>query len=47
MGMSSPMPEPTPRPSTAFVIVTFAGAILIGALIIYLGIHGELGGPIP
>ena len=38
---------PMPKPSTTFVIVTFAVAIFVGALVIYLGIQGTLGGPIP
>lgn len=30
-----------------FLIVTFAVAIAIGAAIAYLGITGQIGGPIP
>jgi hypothetical protein len=36
-----------PAPSTTFVIVTFAVAIFVGALVAYLGIAGVIGGPIP
>jgi hypothetical protein len=39
--------DPLPKPSTAFVIVTFTVAIIIGAVVAYLGIIGVLGGPIP
>jgi hypothetical protein len=34
-------------PSRTFIIVLFAGAVAIGALIVYLGITGVIGGPIP
>jgi hypothetical protein len=34
-------------PSLAFVIAIFGAAIVVGALIIYLGIKGMIGGPIP
>lgn len=39
--------EHLPPPSTAFVIITFSVAIIVGALVAYLGIIGVLGGPIP
>ena len=41
------MPEPVPPVPLSFLIATFGGAIAVGALIIYFGIHGQLGGPIP
>ncbi len=41
------MPEATPKVPLSFLIVTFGGAIAVGALIIYFGIHGQLGTPIP
>jgi hypothetical protein len=37
----------TPRVSTTFLVVTFAVAIAVGALVAYFGITGALGGPIP
>jgi hypothetical protein len=41
------MDPPDTRVSPAFLVVTFGSAIAIGALIVYFGIHGQLGGPIP
>ena len=41
------MPEPTPQVSRAFLVITFVVAIAIGVAIIYFGINGQLGGPIP
>jgi hypothetical protein len=41
------MPEPVPPVPPAFLIVTFAVAIAVGVAVILLGIHGQLGGPIP
>ena len=41
------MPEASPPVPLTFIIVTFAAAIAVGALIIYFGINGQLGGPIP
>ena len=43
------MPESSPDPSIppAFLIVVFAVAILIGALVAYFGITGHLGAGIP
>jgi len=41
------MPEPVPPVSTAFIIVTFGSAIAVGLAVIYFGIHGQIGGPIP
>ncbi|MGA8665136.1 MAG: hypothetical protein WB809_08800 [Thermoplasmata archaeon] len=38
---------PLPKVSTTFVIVVFAAAVVIGGLVIYLGITGAIGGPIP
>jgi len=43
--MSSP--SPTPAPSRAFVVITFAAAIAIGALVAYLGITGQIGAGVP
>jgi hypothetical protein len=39
--------ETQPKISTAFVVVTFAVAIAIGALVIYLGVNGMIGAGIP
>jgi F0F1-type ATP synthase membrane subunit a len=41
------MAEELPKVPTAFLVVTFTVAILIGILVIYLGISGKIGGPIP
>ncbi len=41
------MAEPVPKVPTLFIVVTFAVAIAIGAAVIYLGINGMIGGPIP
>jgi len=38
---------PIPKISTSFVIVVFTVAVVVGALVIYFGITGALGGPIP
>ena len=38
---------PLPKVSTTFIVVVFTVAIVIGALIIYLGVNGMIGGPIP
>jgi hypothetical protein len=38
---------PAPAFPTAFVIVTFAVAIAVGALVTYLGIRGTIGAGIP
>jgi hypothetical protein len=38
---------PTSAPSRLFIILLFAGAIVVGALVAYLGITGVIGGPIP
>jgi hypothetical protein len=43
--MSSSQGAPTV--STGFVIATFAFAIIVGVLIAYLGITGQLGASIP
>jgi hypothetical protein len=40
-------PIPSTAPSRLFMIVLFSGAIIIGAVITYLGINGMIGGPIP
>jgi hypothetical protein len=42
-----PPDAPLPKPSTTFVVVIFAVAIFVGALVIYLGTTGMIGGPIP
>ena len=40
--------EPTPPgASLRFVIVTFLAAAIVGGLVLYLGLTGQLGGPIP
>lgn len=36
-----------PPVSSAFVIAVFGVAVVVGALIIYLGVTGAIGGPIP
>lgn len=41
------MPEPTPKVPLLFLIATFGGATIVAVLIVYFGIHGQLGGPIP
>jgi small basic protein len=41
------MPEPSPRVSPAFLVVTFVVGAVVAVAIAYLGIHGQLGGPIP
>lgn len=38
---------PDTRVPTSFLIATFVAAGLIGAAIIYFGMGGQLGGPIP
>ncbi|MGP8071840.1 MAG: hypothetical protein ACLPZM_01755 [Thermoplasmata archaeon] len=38
---------PLPQVSTTFVIVVFTVAVVVGALVIYLGVNGYIGGPIP
>jgi hypothetical protein len=37
----------TPPVPMRFLIVVFAAAIIVGALIAYFGFGGQLGGPIP
>jgi hypothetical protein len=41
------MPPPSPKVSNVFIVVAFTVAILIGIAIVYFGINGQLGGPIP
>jgi hypothetical protein len=41
------MTAPDTRVSPTFLVVTFGAAIAIGVLIVYFGIHGQIGGPIP
>jgi len=36
-----------PKPSTTFVVLTFAVAIAVGVLVAYLGITGQIGAGIP
>jgi hypothetical protein len=43
----SAMPEPTPKVPLAFIVTTFVVAGVVAAAIIYLGITGALGGPVP
>ncbi|MGA8275622.1 MAG: hypothetical protein WB789_05890 [Thermoplasmata archaeon] len=43
--MSAPLVST--EPSRLFMILLFAGAIVIGVAITYFGITGALGGPIP
>jgi len=40
-------PPSAPGPSRAFLILTFAAAIGVGAAIAYLGITGQIGASIP
>jgi hypothetical protein len=47
MALAVSSPSDSPGPSTAFLVVTFAAAICIAALVVYLGITGAIGGPIP
>jgi hypothetical protein len=44
-----PMAAPSPKPEfpTTFVVVTFVVAILVGVVVLYLGLTGGLGTPIP
>jgi len=30
-----------------FIVATFVAAAVIGGLVLYFGLHGQLGGPIP
>ena len=41
------MPDDPTKGSFAFLVVTFTVAIVVAALIIYLGVSGRIGGPIP
>lgn len=41
-----PDPAPPPFPRT-FVIVSFAAAVVVAALVIYFGVKGQLGASIP
>ena len=41
------MSTPTTGPSRAFLIITFAAAIIVGVLIAYFGITGRIGAGIP
>jgi hypothetical protein len=36
-----------PSVSPVFVVVVFAVAIAVGAIVAYLGVTGAMGGPIP
>jgi hypothetical protein len=41
------MPEPSPKVPLSFLIATFGGATVVAILIIYFGMRGQIGGPIP
>lgn len=42
------MPEPSSSDlPIRFIVVTFVVAAIVGALILYFGIHGQLGATIP
>lgn len=41
------MADDPKRGSRVFLVVTFAVAIAVATLIIYFGISGQIGGPIP
>ncbi|MGA8543046.1 MAG: hypothetical protein WB947_05870 [Thermoplasmata archaeon] len=41
------VPEPSPKVPLSFIVVTFVVSGLIAVAIVYFGIHGQLGGPIP
>jgi hypothetical protein len=41
------MSTPSTGPSRAFLIVTFTVAILVGVLVAYFGITGQIGAGIP
>ena len=43
----STLAKPSPTLPLSFVIVVFAAAIVIGAVIAYLGITGQIGAGIP
>jgi cell division protein FtsL len=47
--MESPdsMTETPPQISRAFLVITFVVAIVVAVAIIYFGINGQIGGPIP
>ena len=39
--------EPAPELPVRFIVVTFAVAALVGALVLYFGLTGQLGAAIP
>ncbi len=41
------MADETPKVPLSFIIVTFGSAAVVAALIIYFGMKGMIGGPIP
>jgi len=41
------MSTPPPAPSRAFLILTFAAAVIVAAAIAYFGITGQIGAGIP
>lgn len=41
------MPEPSSKVSMAFLVITIAVAAIVGIAIVYLGVTGKIGGPIP
>ncbi len=41
------MPDEVPQVPLSFLLVTFGSAAVVAALIIYFGMRGMIGGPIP
>ncbi len=41
------MPETVPKPSLTFTVAIFVVAAAVGIAIIWLGMTGHIGGPIP
>jgi len=41
------MPEASPPVPLAFLIATFGSATVVAILIVYFGLRGQIGGPIP
>jgi len=41
------MPEPSTKVPLSFIIVTFGSAAVVAILIVYFGLRGQIGGPIP
>lgn len=42
-----PPTEPPPAPSRTFIVLTFAAATVVGVVIAYLGITGQIGAGVP